>query len=124
MGACLRSAGLDRRESAETVTAPCSHTLRAAADGFALVAWPAQLPRLVLLVRVHDVTGAQGAVVAAQMLRLFGAGGRLRAAFLLEQVWCRWAGAARCPTCDCGAESEASQAAMARAHQSESVIDF
>lgn len=59
---------------AKTGTAHCSHTPRAAADGFTLVAWPAQQPRLILLVRVHGVTGAQSATVAAQMLRLLGAG--------------------------------------------------
>ncbi|HTW47565.1 MAG TPA: hypothetical protein VMD92_06445 [Acidobacteriaceae bacterium] len=59
---------------AKTGTAPCSHTPRAAADGFTLVAWPAQEPRLVLLVRIHGVTGAQTAAVAAQMLRRLGAG--------------------------------------------------
>lgn len=56
---------------AKTGTAPCSHTPRAAADGFTLVAWPAQQPRLILMVRVH---GAGSATVAAQMLRLLGAG--------------------------------------------------
>jgi cell division protein FtsI/penicillin-binding protein 2 len=63
-----------RAALAKTGTAPCSHTPRAAADGFTLVAWPAQQPRLVLLVRVHGVTGAQSASAAAQMLRLLIAG--------------------------------------------------
>lgn len=63
-----------RAAFAKTGTAPCSHTPRAAADGFTLVAWPAPQPRLILLVRVHGVTGAQSAAVAAQMLRLLGAG--------------------------------------------------
>jgi cell division protein FtsI/penicillin-binding protein 2 len=63
-----------RSALAKTGTAPCSHTPRAAADGYTLVAWPAQQPRLLLLVRVHGVTGAQSSAVGAQMLRLLGAG--------------------------------------------------
>lgn len=59
---------------AKTGTAPCSHTPRAAADGFTLAAWPAQQPRLILLVRVHGVTGAASAAVAGRMLRVLGAG--------------------------------------------------
>ena len=54
---------------AKTGTAICAHTPRAAADGFAVVLYPAVQPRLLLLVRVHGVTGADTAKVAGAMLR-------------------------------------------------------
>jgi len=59
---------------AKTGTAVCSHTPQAAADGFTLVLYPAAQPRLLLLVRVHGVTGATSARTAAAMLRSLGAG--------------------------------------------------
>jgi cell division protein FtsI/penicillin-binding protein 2 len=59
---------------AKTGTAPCSHTPRAAADGFTVVLYPAAQPRLLLLIRVHGVTGASSAAVAGAMLRSLGAG--------------------------------------------------
>jgi cell division protein FtsI/penicillin-binding protein 2 len=59
---------------AKTGTAVCSHTPRAAADGFTVVLYPAAQPRLLLLVRVHGVTGAASAGVAGAMLRSLGAG--------------------------------------------------
>jgi hypothetical protein len=59
---------------AKTGTAVCSHTPRAAADGFTVVLYPAAQPRLLLLVRVHGVTGAASANVAGAMLRSLGAG--------------------------------------------------
>jgi cell division protein FtsI/penicillin-binding protein 2 len=59
---------------AKTGTAVCSHTPRAAADGFTVVLYPASQPRLLLLVRVHGVTGAASANVAGAMLRSLGAG--------------------------------------------------
>lgn len=61
---------------AKTGTAVCSHTPRGAADGFTVVLYPAVQPRLLLLVRVHGVTGAQSAKVAGAMLRSLGAGER------------------------------------------------
>jgi cell division protein FtsI/penicillin-binding protein 2 len=54
---------------AKTGTAVCSHTPRGAADGFAVVLYPAAQPRLLLLVRVHGITGAESAKVAGAMLR-------------------------------------------------------
>ncbi len=54
---------------AKTGTAVCAHTPRGAADGFAVVLYPAVQPRLLLLVRVHGVTGAETAKVAGAMLR-------------------------------------------------------
>lgn len=59
---------------AKTGTAGCSHQPQAAADGFTLVLYPAAQPRLLLLVRVHGVTGAESANVAGAMLRSLGAG--------------------------------------------------
>ena len=61
---------------AKTGTAVCSHTPRGAADGFTVVLYPAAQPRLLLLVRVHGITGAQSAKVAGAMLRSLGAGER------------------------------------------------
>jgi hypothetical protein len=59
---------------AKTGTAVCSHTPQGAADGFTVVLYPATQPRLLLLVRVHGVTGAASAKVAGAMLRSLGAG--------------------------------------------------
>jgi cell division protein FtsI/penicillin-binding protein 2 len=59
---------------AKTGTAVCSHTPQGAADGFTVVLYPAAQPRLLLLVRVHGVTGAASANVAGAMLRSLGAG--------------------------------------------------
>ena len=59
---------------AKTGTAICSHTPRGAADGFTVVLYPATQPRLLLLVRVHGVTGAESAKTAGAMLRALGAG--------------------------------------------------
>jgi hypothetical protein len=57
---------------AKTGTAVCSHRPRGAADGFTVVLYPAAQPRLLLLVRVHGITGAQSAAVAGAMLRCLG----------------------------------------------------
>lgn len=61
---------------AKTGTAVCTHRPRGAADGFAVVLYPAVQPRLLLLVRMHGVTGADSAKVAGAMLRELGAGER------------------------------------------------
>jgi cell division protein FtsI/penicillin-binding protein 2 len=61
---------------AKTGTAVCSHTPKGAADGFTVALYPAAQPRLLLLVRVHGVTGAESAKVAGAMLRSLGAGER------------------------------------------------
>jgi hypothetical protein len=52
------------------------HACIGAADGFTLVLYPAAQPRLLLLVRVHGITGADSAKVAGAMLRSLGAGAR------------------------------------------------
>lgn len=54
---------------AKTGTAPCTHPHHASGDGFVVVAWPADSPRYLLLMRQHNKPGAQAAVVAGQMLR-------------------------------------------------------
>jgi hypothetical protein len=59
---------------AKTGTAPCSHTPRATADGLTAVFFPAEQPRLFLLVRVHGVTGAVSAAIAGRMLRALEVG--------------------------------------------------
>jgi cell division protein FtsI/penicillin-binding protein 2 len=61
---------------AKTGTAPCSHKPAGSADGFTIVFYPAIQPRLLLLVRVHDTTGAASAKVAGAMLRCLGASSR------------------------------------------------
>jgi len=53
---------------AKTGTAPCVHTPRGPGDGYALMLYPADQPRLALLVRVHGVPGARAAEVGGRML--------------------------------------------------------
>ena len=53
----------------KTGTAPCSHSRRATADGYTIVLYPADRPRVVLLVQAHGRTGADSAVVAGELLR-------------------------------------------------------
>ena len=59
---------------AKTGTTVCSHTPRGPADGFTVALYPAAQPRLLLLVRVHGLTGAASARVAGAMLRALGVG--------------------------------------------------
>ena len=61
---------------AKTGTAVCTHTPKGAADGFTVVLYPASEPRLLLLVRVHGITGAESAKIAGAMLRSLGAGSK------------------------------------------------
>jgi cell division protein FtsI/penicillin-binding protein 2 len=65
----LAKQGLHQRLLGKTGTAPCTHIKHAPGDGFVIVAWPADFPRYLLLVRQHGVTGAQAAVLAGRMLR-------------------------------------------------------
>jgi cell division protein FtsI/penicillin-binding protein 2 len=53
----------------KTGTAPCAHQGQAPGDGYVIALYPAESPRLALLVRVHGAPGAQAAVVGGQMLR-------------------------------------------------------
>jgi hypothetical protein len=55
---------------AKTGTAECVAPRKDAGDGFALVLDPAEAPRLALLVRVHNVPGAEASKTAARMLKV------------------------------------------------------
>ncbi|HLN03886.1 MAG TPA: penicillin-binding transpeptidase domain-containing protein [Bryobacteraceae bacterium] len=55
---------------AKTGTAPCSHVPKAAGDGYAVVVYPGDSPRYVLLVQVHGTVGRHAAETAARLLRL------------------------------------------------------
>ena len=59
---------------AKTGTTVCSHIPKGAADGFTVVLYPAAQPRLLLLVRVHGMTGAETAKMAGAMLKSIGQG--------------------------------------------------
>jgi cell division protein FtsI/penicillin-binding protein 2 len=52
----------------KTGTASCTHDDHAPGDGFTLALVPANQPRILLMVRVHSVPGAQAAKVAGEML--------------------------------------------------------
>ena len=54
---------------AKTGTAPCTHRDHAPGDGFVVVAWPADSPRYLLLVRQHGAPGSHAAATAGRMLR-------------------------------------------------------
>ena len=64
IGKALRSASA----LAKTGTAPCSHIPKAAGDGYAVVIYPGDSPRYVLLVQVHATVGRQAAETAARLL--------------------------------------------------------
>jgi len=53
----------------KTGTAPCTHSRWAPADGFTLALVPAEKPEILLLIRMHSVTGAKAAETAGRMLR-------------------------------------------------------
>lgn len=53
----------------KTGTAPCTHADHAPGDGFVILAWPAETPHYILLVRLHSAPGAQAAVLAGKMVR-------------------------------------------------------
>lgn len=57
---------------AKTGTAVCAHKPQATADGFTIVLSPTAQPRLLLLLRVHGVTGAESAKVAGAIMRSIG----------------------------------------------------
>jgi cell division protein FtsI/penicillin-binding protein 2 len=52
----------------KTGTAPCSHAPRATADGYTVVIYPADRPRVVLLMQAHGRTGAETAISAGEVL--------------------------------------------------------
>ncbi len=51
-----------------TGTAPCTHEDRAPGDGFTMMAWPADSPRYLILLRYHGNPGSHAAVIAGNML--------------------------------------------------------
>ena len=53
----------------KTGTAPCTHSIHAPGDGFTIALFPANQPKILLMVRVHGVPGAQAAKTAGAMLR-------------------------------------------------------
>jgi hypothetical protein len=59
---------------AKTGTAECVAERKHAGDGFTVVLDPADAPRVALIVRVHNVPGAEAAKVAAQILRVVRTG--------------------------------------------------
>jgi len=56
------------RALAKTGTALCTHEHHAPGDGFTIALFPAETPRVLLMVRVHGVPGAVAAKTAGQML--------------------------------------------------------
>ena len=56
----------------KTGTAPCTHTDHAPGDGFTVALFPANDPKLLLLVRVHGIPGAESAKTAGRMLHRIG----------------------------------------------------
>ncbi len=52
----------------KTGTAPCVHSPRASGDGYTVVVYPADRPRVVLLVQAHGRTGAETAGLAGALL--------------------------------------------------------
>jgi hypothetical protein len=52
----------------KTGTAPCSHSPKATADGYTIIVYPADRPRVVLLVQAHGRTGAETAASAGALL--------------------------------------------------------
>jgi cell division protein FtsI/penicillin-binding protein 2 len=53
----------------KTGTAPCLHPHRASGDGYTVAVYPADRPRVVLIVQAHGRTGAETAVLAGELLR-------------------------------------------------------
>ena len=53
----------------KTGTAPCRHSPRAAADGYTIALYPADRPRVALLVQAHGHTGAETAAFAGELLK-------------------------------------------------------
>ena len=62
------------RVLAKTGTAPCVAARTHKGDGFTVVLYPAEAPRTGLLVRVHNVPGAEAAKTAARLLRVLREG--------------------------------------------------
>jgi cell division protein FtsI/penicillin-binding protein 2 len=68
------ASAIGRGALAKTGTAECIAERRHAGDGFTVVLDPADAPRVAMIVRVHNVPGAEAAKVAAQILRVVRTG--------------------------------------------------
>jgi len=71
-GAAVDRAVRNGEALTKTGTAPCTHAKRAPGDGFAITVWPADDPRILLMVRVHGAPGAQAAKTAGAILQRIG----------------------------------------------------
>ncbi len=69
-GSAVDSALGGNRARVKTGTAPCVHAHRLPGDGYAVVLYPAESPRFLLLVQVHGVPGSKAAVTAGRMMRV------------------------------------------------------
>ena len=58
----------------KTGTAPCLHSHKLPGDGYAVVLYPAESPRFLLLVQVHGVPGSKAAVSAGRIMRVVADG--------------------------------------------------
>jgi cell division protein FtsI/penicillin-binding protein 2 len=63
---------------AKTGTAPCTHGRRFLADGFTILLFPADQPKMVLLVREHGHQGSHAAAVAGKMVSAIEGTGQAR----------------------------------------------
>ena len=73
-GSAVDDALAGNRARVKTGTAPCVHARRAPGDGYAVVLYPAESPRFLLLVQVHGVPGSRAAVTAGRMMRVVADG--------------------------------------------------
>ena len=69
-GSAVDSALSGNRARVKTGTAPCTHAHKLPGDGYAVVLYPAESPRFLLLVQVHGVPGSKAAVTAGRMMRV------------------------------------------------------
>jgi cell division protein FtsI/penicillin-binding protein 2 len=69
-GSAVDSALSGNRARVKTGTAPCLHPHKLPGDGYAVVLYPAESPRFLLLVQVHGVPGSKAAVTAGRMMRV------------------------------------------------------
>ena len=60
---------LQRDALAKTGTASCSHKPKAPGDGFALVLYPVEQPRVAVLVRLHSRPGSHAAREARKLIQ-------------------------------------------------------
>jgi hypothetical protein len=68
-GSAVDGALAGNRARVKTGTAPCAHAHRLPGDGYAVVLYPAESPRFLLLVQAHGVPGSKAAVAAGRMMR-------------------------------------------------------